>query len=480
MDLDQLAPALLRHVDVAVILVDPQGRIRFASEGGGRLFGRHDLAGEEFLDLVSEVDRPAAGAYLESCSSLGTGAGRFFGPIATRPPGRIRMIDVVGRLLDEAAGVEGVVLTVRDVTSYIDREAELSRQAYTDLMTGLANPQTIRMQIAAAAGPSAPGSVLFLDLDGFKVINDRFGHIRGDDVLIEAARRLARSAPAGATVGRLGGDEFVVLLPATSPSAAERVARQILDAIAEPITLDGVKVRVSASVGVAALSAGSADVLRQADQAMFEAKHRGRATVVRYGPSTHLWTVRRRELAERVHALEAEVGRLHTEARTDPGTGLPNLRRLFEDLQTLQDDATNYGRQFAVLFIDLDRFGTLNKHRGDEHGDLALRRVADTLSAACRTGDTIYRKGGEELVGLLPDTNLDDALAVAERLRTAIEGAAIPHGGDPDTPIVTASIGVAAGEPIHPDAHQTLIRAGHEMLHAKENGRNRVSPGPGD
>jgi diguanylate cyclase (GGDEF)-like protein len=238
---------------------------------------------------------------------------------------------------------------------------------------------------------------------------------------------------------------------------------------------------MTASIGISALAAEShVEVLRHADQAMFEAKHRGRATVVRYGPSTHLWTLRRRELTERVHALEAEVGRLHSEARTDPGTGLPNLRRLFEDLQTLQDDATRYGRPFAVLFIDLDRFGILNKHRGDEHGDLALRRVADTLSATCRTGDTIYRKGGEELVGLLPDTELDDAITVAERLRSAIEAAAIPHGGDPDTPIVTASIGVAAGEPHHPDAHRTLIRAGHEMLHAKENGRNRVSAGSED
>ena len=92
-DPDQLAPALIRHADVAVILVDPRGRIRFAREGGVRLFGRHDLAGQEFLNLVSEVDRLTAGAYLESCSSLGTGAGRFLGPIAIGPPQRLRMVE---------------------------------------------------------------------------------------------------------------------------------------------------------------------------------------------------------------------------------------------------------------------------------------------------------------------------------------------------------------------------------------------------
>jgi diguanylate cyclase (GGDEF)-like protein len=463
------------------MLVDAMGRVRFASEGGLRLFGPNTRVGHAFADLLTEADRPAVRAYLASFANPSSGSGRYFGPVAIESLGRRRVIDLTGRILDEPPGFKGIVLTIRDVTAYADREAELSRRAFTDLLTGLANRETLKMQIAAAASPSALGSVLFLDLDGFKTINDHFGHRLGDELLVATAHRLTQSAPAGATVGRIGGDEFVILLPSTSPSAAETVARQMLEALAEPFRIGTRKVRVSASVGVSALAAGTVDeVLRQADQAMYEAKHRGRATVVRFGPSTQLWTLRRRELAQRISELEAEVGRLHSEARTDVGTGLPNLRKLLEDLQTLQHDATQYGRQFAVLFIDLDYFGALNKHLGDEHGDLTLRRVADALSAACRPGDTMYRKGGEELVGLLPDTSLDAAIAVAERLRTAIEHAGIPHGGHPDTPIVTASIGVAAGEPHHPDAHQVLISAGHEMLHAKENGRNRVSAGPGN
>ena len=185
------------------------------------------------------------------------------------------------------------------------------------------------------------------------------------------------------------------------------------------------------------------------------------------------WAQRGQQLSREIQRLRQDNLRLHEESRLDAGTGLPNLRRLLEDLPRMHAQAQRRGQPYAVVFLDLDHFGALNKHLGDENGDAALRQVAAALTTACRRGDTVYRKGGEELVALLPDSGPRDARQAAERLRAAVEAAAIPHGGRPDTPVVTVSVGVAVHTPGE-DPHSVLTRAGHQMLRAKQHGRNRV------
>ena len=173
---------------------------------------------------------------------------------------------------------------------------------------------------------------------------------------------------------------------------------------------------------------------------------------------------------------EAELAR--HEARTDPGTGLPNRRQLDEDLPAVQESAAAAGSPVGVVFIDLDRFGLLNKHRGDDAGDAALAVVAAVLAGQSRAGDRFYRKGGEEFVGLLQDTDMRAALRVAERLRAAVEAASIPHGGHPGCPTLTVSVGVAADLVDHRSVDRLVVVAGREMLRAKRSGRNQVSPRP--
>jgi diguanylate cyclase (GGDEF)-like protein len=152
---------------------------------------------------------------------------------------------------------------------------ELRIQANTDALTGLANRMSITATLEAALAHSST-AVMFVDLDGFKEVNDRLGHERGDAVLVEAADRIATSLGRTGTVGRLGGDEFLVVLPPLSEPALVATADRILASLREPWDEGG---SITASIGIAtAAPHESADrLLDRADTAMYDAKSCGRA-----------------------------------------------------------------------------------------------------------------------------------------------------------------------------------------------------------
>jgi diguanylate cyclase (GGDEF)-like protein/PAS domain S-box-containing protein len=176
--------------------------------------------------------------------------------------------------------------------SRIRLQAELRRAAARDQLTGLANRKTLDDGVAAAVRDAAdrarPMSLLFLDLDGFKRVNDELGHRFGDVVLTAVAQRLRDAVRGTDAVGRFGGDEFMVLCPDADAAVAESIARRIAEAIAQPVdgVLDGYE--VTASIGVVVYTPeGDAEpdtdaMLRNADAAMYASKRagRGRVTVV--------------------------------------------------------------------------------------------------------------------------------------------------------------------------------------------------------
>jgi diguanylate cyclase (GGDEF)-like protein len=178
------------------------------------------------------------------------------------------------------------------VLARIRLQGQLARMALHDLLTGLANRQLLQVRltqaIAAAERSSRPLAVVFLDLDGFKVVNDNCGHAVGDSVLQQIAERLRASVRTADTIGRYGGDEFVVICEDTDADAVSHVTDRILASVKEP--LDGVpdEYPVSASIGVALLdpdaeSAVTTDgILGLADAAMYQSKNAGkdRVTVV--------------------------------------------------------------------------------------------------------------------------------------------------------------------------------------------------------
>ncbi|NLV54325.1 MAG: GGDEF domain-containing protein [Acidimicrobiales bacterium] len=170
--------------------------------------------------------------------------------------------------------------------------AQLEQAARIDDLTGVASRARFFEVLAVAeeagradgpsggsGGPAVGHALLYVDLDGFKAVNDTLGHRAGDDVLRETARRIAAVIPDGATIGRLGGDEFAVLCPAgTAEAGAADVAATIVSAVAAPVPIAGVEVAVGASVGVAVGEPGQRPqaVLDAADAALFEAKADGR------------------------------------------------------------------------------------------------------------------------------------------------------------------------------------------------------------
>lgn len=185
---------------------------------------------------------------------------------------------------DEGGTLTGYVAVLSDITHRKKAEAELVRQATRDALTGLPNRTLLRrmmqdMVTHALKNESGCG-FLFVDLDGFKAVNDSYGHDVGDELLKDVARRLRAALRASDEVGRLGGDEFVVLLgDVRQVEDAGKVAGKIVAALAEPYVLNGITAEISASVGVALCpddGTTGEDLLKAADEAMYRAKKAGK------------------------------------------------------------------------------------------------------------------------------------------------------------------------------------------------------------
>ena len=171
-----------------------------------------------------------------------------------------------------------------DITDVRQAQQRLTNLANMDVLSGLPNRGRMRQLLGEALedalATNISCAVMFLDLDGFKPVNDTFGHPKGDMVLKAVARRLAREVGGAGSVGRLGGDEFaVVIRDAQSRRAMEDMAARIIAAVAEPYMIDGVEIRIGASIGCAfgPIDGTSVDdLIQKADLALYEAKAQGR------------------------------------------------------------------------------------------------------------------------------------------------------------------------------------------------------------
>jgi diguanylate cyclase (GGDEF)-like protein len=172
--------------------------------------------------------------------------------------------------------------------------------------------------------------------------------------------------------------------------------------------------------------------------------------------------------ADRVTALHR---RMHDDARHDALTGLGNRLRLAEDLEILRGRVERYGHVYCVAVFDIDDFKGFNDARGHAAGDDALKTVASALAHEIRTGDAVYRYGGEEFLVLLPEQSTESATQAAERLRAAVESLRIPH---PAGGVLTVSAGVAGLDDTVTSPDELFELADQALYRAKEGGRNRV------
>ncbi len=190
----------------------------------------------------------------------------------------------VSPILDESGELAGIASISRDIGDTRRAQEIIAFQSFHDSLTGLSNRALLMERLTLCLEKARHGAkrlaVLFLDLDLFRAINDGFGHDVGDRIFREVARRLLQCVRDGDTVARVGGDEFIVLLPElVRTEDATIVARKLLEAVAEPFELDGRRVDLTTSIGVAVYPDDGQDpeaLLRNADAAMSRAKERGR------------------------------------------------------------------------------------------------------------------------------------------------------------------------------------------------------------
>jgi diguanylate cyclase (GGDEF)-like protein/PAS domain S-box-containing protein len=199
--------------------------------------------------------------------------------------GNLRTISVSGRpIFDDEGRFHGYRGTGRDISEQKRVEEQIRHMAQHDALTGLPNRMLLHDRVGHAIALAQRNrrvlALLFIDLDRFKTVNDSLGHAVGDRLLKTVADRLGRCTRASDTIARIGGDEFVVLLgDLEEPEDARYVAQKVLDALSEPVTINGHELRVTPSVGICAYPHDGDDVetlMRNADTAMYHAKQMGR------------------------------------------------------------------------------------------------------------------------------------------------------------------------------------------------------------
>lgn len=174
----------------------------------------------------------------------------------------------------------GAVLVSRDITRDKQKIRRLEKRASYDALTGLSNRASISSEInallARQEGPDCI-AVLFIDLNGFKAVNDSMGHAAGDSLLKEVGKRFKRCTRTSELIGRLGGDEFIVAAKCKDGTAAAQIAQRLLDSLNPPFVINGAELRIGASIGISMAECGAASakqLFEKADIAMYQAKAR--------------------------------------------------------------------------------------------------------------------------------------------------------------------------------------------------------------
>lgn len=285
---DSGMPSPLRRSPDVVLVLAPDFTVLYVNPAVERILGHppHKLVGGKILDYLhpEEADRVVSDITRRSEES-----GRLREPLELRlrhADGTWRRLQVVGVESPDSRDKEQKVYYLRDLSRQETLEEELVRRAFHDPLTGLANRDLFMDRLNHALSRAArhtrhrsPVAVLFLDLDGFKAVNDSVGHASGDDLLIKVARRVSSCLRAGDTAARIGGDEFAVLLDeGIDATSAALVAGRILQALSSPVIQNGEIFCVTASIGVATSESGFEEgngLLQAADDAMYTAKRRG-------------------------------------------------------------------------------------------------------------------------------------------------------------------------------------------------------------
>ncbi|MEE8603456.1 putative bifunctional diguanylate cyclase/phosphodiesterase [Euzebya tangerina] len=313
--------------------------------------------------------------------------------IGSRKPGRIRrrsgqvrhVVTSVQPIRGPGETIDGRVVAFHDVTSERRARAELRHQAMHDQLTGLANRRRLltRLDELEQTEPRVSVAACFIDVDGFKLINDTHGHRVGDELITVAARRLAAELRSADLLVRQGGDEFVALLVDVEESQAAVIAERARQALAEPYRLGAERFDLTASIGVATARGQDWDgelLLQQADMALYAAKERGRNRVAPYNSSlADAVTAEQGQRRTLKNALDGHDLEMHFQPVVDMATnrtvGFEALARIRRTGALVQPHEFMAAIVNTGLMWDLDR-------RGFALSCAALREMTEAAGVA--------------------------------------------------------------------------------------------------
>jgi len=337
----RLTASVFRHAHESIIITDPGSRILEVNDSFCTLTGytRDEVIGQSTRILRSGVHDSA---FYEQMWAELRNTGTWQGETWNRKKNGdlYAQLGNISAVRNEAGQTTHFVGLFTDITDIKESQRHLEHLAYHDALTQLPNRSLLadrmQMALAQAGRNNTLAAVAYLDLDGFKPVNDSHGHEVGDLLLVEIARRLQASTRAGDTVARLGGDEFALIYNGLEHSdECEQVFARVLASIAEPIVIEGLALQVTASIGVTLCPLDGSDpeaLLNHADRAMYLAKQAGRNCFHLFNPERDRALRAHRDAQIRVEsALYDGELELHyqpkMDARSDHLTGVEALIR---------------------------------------------------------------------------------------------------------------------------------------------------------
>jgi diguanylate cyclase (GGDEF)-like protein/PAS domain S-box-containing protein len=330
------AQVTLDCIGDAVVCTDTSGKITFLNRVAESMTGwsMQDAAGQVMTECVRIVDALTRKAILDPMAKAASqnrmGNLPLNSVLIRRDGHEVFIEDSVAPIHDREGVVTGAVIVFRDVSATRTLEEELTRSAQHDFLTGLPNRMLlidrVTQAISLARRQRCQAAVLFLDLDGFKHINDSLGHLIGDKVLQSVARRLLESVRSPDSVSRHGGDEFIVVLQELKrPEDAITAVERLLKTVAGVHSINQHEIYVTTSIGVSVYPGDGKDaetLIKNADTAMYHAKKNGRQNYEFFKPEMMVEAVECQSIEKDLrHALDRKEFTLHYQPKIDLKTG---------------------------------------------------------------------------------------------------------------------------------------------------------------
>ena len=378
---------------------------------------------------------------------------------------------------------------LKNAENKLDEQAQLIathvKESRTDALTLVANRRAFDAEISEARTDllkkQTPVTLMMLDVDYFKKLNDDFGHLAGDEVLRQVAQGLRRTTKNDGQVFRYGGEEFAVLFRDKKVGEVLELAERVRAVIgASGYEYDGQTLEATASAGLAELQPSELcdDAIRRADEAMYAAKTNGRNRAYWHdGNTSHpILVVASSGLGEAL--TDPQTGPvIHVDGRSGWRAQISTSEEFIHDVQRRIAALKRSGGTDSMILLRVDDIGQIIHSRGEETAELLLRATAQFLKASVRDMDHVALVDDHVFGVWLPTAALADAARIGERLRSAVARCKVPAKGG--ALLFTVSVGVTQLE--IGDTDETIIeRCEKGINYASQRGGNRCYAAQGN